>query len=308
MAIPPGIQANFPNLFQQLQAFEIRERRARPKPPSKMKTKKTKSAEGGIIGSLLSSAKRQKELDELSFGERFKKVFFGGTLTQQEITQIQNQLSQNGVKEFNYLRIFENLTDNQAFIMASNSDLSGVYLWENENLSPGVKRELSILTRDDVVQLPKTATNIFGRVSKKGKRQPKSIEGEGLVFKGGKITFIQMSRLNELATQMEIKELEKFDLKKEAINMYINLRDDGLTHIDSLTIMVDFFKKDVKPIRKSGSRNLFRGGNISQEAFCLKCRFQTGTRDGQITTSKNNRKVFKGKCAVCGIGKAKFIS
>ena len=41
--------------------------------------------------------------------------------------------------------------------------------------------------------------------------------------------------------------------------------------------------------------------------YCVKCRKKTETTDIEETTSKNNRKMLRGKCAVCGTTKTQFI-
>jgi hypothetical protein len=41
--------------------------------------------------------------------------------------------------------------------------------------------------------------------------------------------------------------------------------------------------------------------------YCLKCKKKTETKDQEETTSKNNRKMLKGICVVCGTHKSQFI-
>ena len=42
--------------------------------------------------------------------------------------------------------------------------------------------------------------------------------------------------------------------------------------------------------------------------YCFKCRKYTETRDVKQKTTKNNRQMLQGICAVCGRKKSKFIS
>ena len=41
--------------------------------------------------------------------------------------------------------------------------------------------------------------------------------------------------------------------------------------------------------------------------YCVRCKKQTGTTNEQFTTSKNNRRMKRGKCAVCGTTKTQFV-
>ena len=41
--------------------------------------------------------------------------------------------------------------------------------------------------------------------------------------------------------------------------------------------------------------------------YCIRCKKQTDTTNEQFTTSKNNRRMKRGKCAVCGITKTHFV-
>ena len=41
--------------------------------------------------------------------------------------------------------------------------------------------------------------------------------------------------------------------------------------------------------------------------YCVKCRKKTNTSDSYETTSKNNKKMLKGKCVVCRKNKCQFI-
>ena len=44
------------------------------------------------------------------------------------------------------------------------------------------------------------------------------------------------------------------------------------------------------------------------EIYCLKCKKKTDTINEHETTTKNNRRMFKGKCKICGTTKNQFIS
>ena len=41
--------------------------------------------------------------------------------------------------------------------------------------------------------------------------------------------------------------------------------------------------------------------------YCVRCKKQTDTNNEQFTTSKNNRRMKRGKCAVCGTTKTQFV-
>ena len=41
--------------------------------------------------------------------------------------------------------------------------------------------------------------------------------------------------------------------------------------------------------------------------YCVRCKKQTDTTNEQFTTSKNNRRMKRGKCAVCGTTKTQFV-
>lgn len=43
------------------------------------------------------------------------------------------------------------------------------------------------------------------------------------------------------------------------------------------------------------------------DTYCVKCRKSTKTVDPKVTTTKNNRKMMKGKCAICKSGKCRFL-
>ena len=41
--------------------------------------------------------------------------------------------------------------------------------------------------------------------------------------------------------------------------------------------------------------------------YCVRCKKQTGTTNEQFTTSKNNRRMKRGTCVVCGTAKIQFV-
>lgn len=41
--------------------------------------------------------------------------------------------------------------------------------------------------------------------------------------------------------------------------------------------------------------------------YCVKCKKKTETMNSQISTTKNNKKIKKGKCKTCGTNKTSFI-
>ena len=43
-------------------------------------------------------------------------------------------------------------------------------------------------------------------------------------------------------------------------------------------------------------------------SYCVKCKAKTATLNQLQVTTKNNRKIIKGECAVCGITKSSFIT
>ena len=47
---------------------------------------------------------------------------------------------------------------------------------------------------------------------------------------------------------------------------------------------------------------------LIKNKYCVKCRMVTHTVDAHNFTSKNNRPMIRGKCAVCGRLKTQFIS
>lgn len=42
------------------------------------------------------------------------------------------------------------------------------------------------------------------------------------------------------------------------------------------------------------------------ELYCVKCKKKTDTMNTQISTAKNNKKMIKGKCKICGKNKSSF--
>ena len=41
--------------------------------------------------------------------------------------------------------------------------------------------------------------------------------------------------------------------------------------------------------------------------YCVRCRKKTNTTNEKIVTTSNNRRMKRGKCAVCGTNKTQFV-
>ena len=46
---------------------------------------------------------------------------------------------------------------------------------------------------------------------------------------------------------------------------------------------------------------------MPMQIHCLKCKRKTPTEEEHIAMSKNNRKMMKGVCGICGTRKSQFI-